>query len=82
MVSGRIPEWPKATSFLGSLRGIWAFRGGSFYPSNTLDKTLDSLLGLKGIRLLGTLRRSHRQSGDFLFQFFLLSFFRRLFLLL
>ena len=45
-------------------------------------KTLDLLLGLKDIRLLGTLRRSYRQSGDFLFQFFLLSFFRRLFLLL
>ena len=57
-------------------------RGEALYPSNSLNKTLDLLLGLKGIRLLGTLRRSYRQSGNFLFQFFLLRFFGRLFLLL
>ena len=26
------------------LRGSWVFLGGSFYPSNTLDRTLISLL--------------------------------------
>ena len=56
--------------------------GEALYPSNSLNKTLDLLLGLKGIRLLGTLRRSYRQSGNFLFQFFLLRFFGHLFLLL
>ena len=64
--------------------GSWAFWGGgeALYPSNSVNKTLDLLLGLKGIRLLGTLRRSYRQSGNFLFQFFLLRFFGHLFLLL
>ena len=58
------------------------FGGEALYPSNSVNKTLDLLLGLKGIRLLGTLRRSYRQSGNFLFQFFLLRFFGHLFLLL
>ena len=68
---------------MGSGGGSWAFWGGeALYPSNSVKKNLDLLLGLKGIRLLGTLRRSYRQSGNFLFQFFLLRFFGHLFLLL
>ena len=68
---------------MGSGGGKLGILGGeALYPSNSVNKTLDLLLGLKGIRLLGTLRRSYRQSGNFLFQFFLLRFFGHLFLLL
>ena len=80
----RSPEWPSATSFLWGPGGgkLGILGGEALYPSNSVNKTLDLLLGLKGIRLLGTLRRSYRQSGNFLFQFFLLRFFGHLFLLL